>query len=114
MFGAAGSPFAGAAFRVEFAVPTRYPFQPIVLRFAGARVPWHPNVSPDGRVCAGAEDFYGDRGMANPITTMLHILLDLQALLSTPREGGVGNAAAAQQLREGTWAAAAAAAAATA
>ena len=88
--GAAHSPLQGTLWRIQVCIPQDYPFAAPLLLLP--RVLHHPLVAP------GTQQWLPQRSWS-PATTLLHLLLELQALLAAPQlEGGaVANALAASQ-----------------
>jgi ubiquitin-protein ligase len=93
--GAAHTPLQGTHWFVQVRIPQDYPFAAPLLLLSRGLV-HHPHVIP------GTQQWLPQRGW-NPATTLLHLLLELQALLAAPELGGgaaVVNALAARQLQD--------------
>jgi ubiquitin-protein ligase len=74
---APGSPFAGKWWSLYITFPTTYPASPPVFRFVN--IPYHPNVSAEGRVLFSALD----RGYT-PRNTIWDLIVATRTLLGVP------------------------------
>ena len=92
--GAAHTPLQGTHWHVKVSIPHDYPFAPPLLQLLARGSVHHPHVIP------GTQQWLPQRGWS-PATTLLHLVLELQALLAAPELGGgaVANALAASQLQ---------------
>jgi ubiquitin-protein ligase len=75
--GAPGSPFAGKWWSVYITFPTQYPGSPPVFRFVN--IPYHPNVSAEGRVLFASLD-----RAYTPEKTIWDLIVATRELLGNP------------------------------
>ena len=75
--GPSDTPFEGVIFKLELFLPDSYPMEPPKVRFL-TKI-YHPNIDRLGRICL---DVLKDKW--SPALQIRHVLLSIQALMSTP------------------------------
>ena len=78
MLGPQGTPYSDGVFKLEIAVPERYPFE---LRFVTPI--YHPNVDSGGRICLDILKM-PPQGACKPSMNISSILTSLQVLIAKP------------------------------
>ncbi|KAJ4776027.1 Ubiquitin-conjugating enzyme [Rhynchospora pubera] len=78
IIGPPGTPWEGGNFQLTMVIPHDYPFRPPDVRFK-SRV-FHPNIYPDGRICASILDLEWSPALAQPLL----MLLSIQSILDSP------------------------------
>jgi ubiquitin-conjugating enzyme E2 T len=81
--GPAESPFANVVWQVDMEIPDRYPMAPPSARFVGERIPYHPNIDAEGRICLDTLK-RKPTGSWTPAVNLATLLLSLQSLLGEP------------------------------
>eukprot|EP00048_Salpingoeca_helianthica_P018045 m.240399 g.240399 ORF g.240399 m.240399 type:complete len:213 (+) comp23364_c0_seq1:12-650(+) len=81
ILGAAGTPYEGGEFRLELAIPAKYPFEPPKVRFLTPI--YHPNVDNVGRICLDLLKM-PPAGSWRPSQNIVTVLKSLQLLMAEP------------------------------
>lgn len=79
--GPAGSPYEGGSFKLEIAVPDRYPFEPPKIRFMTPI--YHPNIDDGGRICLDTLNM-PPKGSWKPAVNLSTVLASVQQLVADP------------------------------
>ena len=81
LVGPEGTPYAGGVFRLEVAVPARYPFEPPKVRFVTPV--YHPNIDSAGRICLDTLNM-PPKGCWTPSLNLSTVMTSVRLLLAEP------------------------------
>ena len=81
MLGPKGTPYNDGVFKLEIAIPERYPFESPKMRFVTPI--YHPNVDSGGRICLDILKM-PPHGAWKPSMNISSILTSLQILMAEP------------------------------
>lgn len=81
MIGPQGTPYEEGLFKLEIAVPDRYPFEPPMFKFI-TKV-YHPNIDVEGRICLDLLKM-PPNGSWKPTVGLANVLVAIQVLLQSP------------------------------
>jgi ubiquitin-protein ligase len=95
--GPADTVYSDGLFKVEVAVPPRYPFEPPRCRFL-TRI-HHPNIDSAGRICLDTLNM-PPKGSWNPSSNLCTVLQTIQQLMSEPNPDDGLQADVTKQFRE--------------